>query len=53
MERKWYKGREATKALNNKLSFELYSVGNRELLKDYEPRNEMFRTCLFLPWWLV
>lgn len=28
--------------------FKLYSVGSRKLLKDYELRNEMFRTFLFV-----
>lgn len=33
--------------------FDLYSIGNRELLKDYEWKNEMFRSflVLFLIWW--
>jgi len=44
----WLKGRETAKALNTKLSFELYFVGNRELLRDYVLRNEMFRNCLFV-----
>lgn len=33
--------------------FELYSVGNRKPLKDYELRNEMFRSFLLFVFNLV